>query len=524
MQTRHPRRLLLVAILVSVTILSGIPLRSAHAVSWSSPIQVPLSTPTDLRPSVTQDKFLDIWVAYESTPFGTNPESYYAIYNFIAWTSPVPITSDHNRNVSPSIEGLSNGTIFLAWVSNRTGHDNVWYKSYNSGVWSKESQLTSTSSPDGAPSVVQDLSGNVWVFWQREVLSNSNIFYRVFTPGSGWSGEVQLTTELNPIDILPSATVTADGRVWLVWSSFRTNSYQTFIKYYNGVSWSPDTQLLSYKGDDLDPTILQTGDGTLWVAWSRDITLPGGSFVADIYIANSTNLGSTWSTPAAITTSLTFDSFNPSLLWSRLNQRLYVFWSSNMPAGVDYVLWYEISTAILFHDLAVTGTGVNQHKLFPGGLKSVNMSGIVRINGTIANPGNYQDLAQTSVYANSTLLSSSSFSLLPGQSQIIYANWNTTGWKPGCYQITVKVAPAPGEVLTSNDVMTGGWVHILPFGDVDLDGVVNFVDASTVALAFQSSPGNPRWNPYADIDGDGFVSFLDVSAMAVNYGVATGIC
>jgi hypothetical protein len=355
-------------------------------------------------------------------------------------------------------------------------------------------------------------------------VSNSNLFYRVFTPGVGWSGEVQLTTETNPVDILPSASVTSDGRIWLVWSSFRTGSYQSFIKNFNGVSWSPDTQLLSYKGDDLDPSIVQSGDGTLWVVWSRDIPLPGSSFVADIYIINSTNLGSTWSAPAAITTSLTFENFNPAMLWSNLNQRLYLFWSSNMPAGVDYTLWYEISTPILFHDLAVTSTGVNQHKLFPGGLKSVNMSGIVKINATIANQGNYQDLAQASVYANATLLGSSSFTLLPGHSQLIFASWNTTGWKPGCYQITVKVAPAPGEIPTSNDVMTGGWVHILPLGDVDLDGSVNFIDASTVALAFQSTPGSPRWTPYADMNGDGVVDFLDVSTMAINYGVTTPLC
>jgi hypothetical protein len=526
MRTRDPRRLFLIAIVLAVTILSGIPLNSAHAVSWSSTIQVPLSTPTNLRPSTTQDKFLNIWLAYESAPFGANPQSYYTIYNFIAWTSPVPITLDRNKNLSPDIDALSNGTIFLAWVSNRTGHDNLWYKSYNNGVWSAESQLTTTTSTDGTPSVVQDFSGNIWVFWSRQVLTgNSNLFYRLFTPGSGWSGEVALTTESNPIDILPSATVTADGRVWVIWSSFRTKvGYQLFIKFFNGASWSPDTQVLSYNGDDIGPTILQSGDGALWVAWSRDISLPGGGFTGNIYYVNSTNLGSTWSTPTPITNSLTFDSFSPAMLWSSLNQRLYLFWSSNSPAGLDFTIWYEISTAILIHDLAVTSTAFDQHKLFPGGLKSVNMSGIVRINATISNLGNYQDLAQTSVYANSTVLGSYSFSLLAGQSQLINTNWNTTGFKPGCYQITVRVAPAPGEVLTSNDVMVGGWVHILPFGDVDMDGTVNFIDASTVALAFQSSPGSPRWNPYADIDGDGFVSFLDVSAMAINYGILTGTC
>ncbi len=483
-----------------------------------------MPTPTNLRSSLTQDSFLNIWLAYQSSPFGSKPVSYYTIYNFVTWTNPVPITSDRNANTAPTINALSNGTIFLAWVSNRTGNEQVWYKTYTNGVWSLEYQLTSNASPDKAPSAAHDLKGNIWVFYQRVVISNSILYYRVYTPGVGWSSEVQLTTESNPIDILPSATVTFNGWVWVVWSSFRTGSYQTFSKYFNGTVWSPDNHLITYKGDDLSPTILQTGDGTVWVAWSRDIPLSGGSFEADIYYANSTNLGSSWSASTAITNSVSFDDFSPSLIESALNQRLYIFWSSDMPAATDYNIFYEVSLPILIHDLAVTSVGVNQHKLYPGGFKSIGQSGIVLINGTVTNLGNFPELAQTSIYANSTLLSSSSFSLLPSQSQTVYASWNTTKWKPGCYQIIVAVAPVPGEVATSNDMLIGGPVHILPLGDIDQDGSVTFIDASVVALAFQSTPGSPNWNIYADMNFDGVVDFLDVSTMALNYGVTTPPC
>ena len=507
--------------------LMSIPILPVHGFSWSAPVQVSLPTPTNTRPSLAQDSFQNMWLAYESSPTSGNSESYYTIYNFIGWTNPVPITSDHNNNESPSIQELSNGTIFFAWVSNRTGSSNIWYKSYTNGVWSSESRLTSTTGTDGAPSVVQDLHGNVWVFWQRIVLSTSNIFYQVYVPGVGWGNPVQLTTESNPIDILPSATVTSNGSVWVVWSSHRTGNYQTFAKYFNGMTWSADTQIVSYRGDDSDPTIIQTGDGTLWVAWSRDISLGGGNFASEVYYMNSTNLGSTWSAQTAITTNTSFDNFNPSLLESSQNQRLYFFWSSSMPANTDYSIFYESSTPILIHDLAVTSVGVSQRKLFPGGLRTVNMSGIVAINATISNLGNYQDTSTTSVYANSTLIASSSITLLPccvaGSSQLIYANWNTTGYKPGCYKITVQVAPPSGQTATNN-VMSGGWVRILPFGDVDLSGKVSFIDASVVALAFQTRPGMTNWNPYADSDGDFYVNFIDVSIMAINYGVSIPSC
>ena len=58
-------------------------------------------------------------------------------------------------------------------------------------------------------------------------------------------------------------------------------------------------------------------------------------------------------------------------------------------------------------------------------------------------------------------------------------------------------------------------------GDVEQDGNVDIIDASTVALAFQTTPGTPHWNPYADINGNGIVDIIDVSIMAKNFGVVT---
>ncbi len=51
-------------------------------------------------------------------------------------------------------------------------------------------------------------------------------------------------------------------------------------------------------------------------------------------------------------------------------------------------------------------------------------------------------------------------------------------------------------------------------GDVDQDGVVDIIDLSIMALAFQSTPGTPHWVPHADVDGNGVVDIIDVSIAA----------
>ncbi len=55
-------------------------------------------------------------------------------------------------------------------------------------------------------------------------------------------------------------------------------------------------------------------------------------------------------------------------------------------------------------------------------------------------------------------------------------------------------------------------------GDINEDGKVDVVDVSTVALAYGSYPGHPRWNADADINLDGLIDIIDVALTAGNFG------
>ena len=56
--------------------------------------------------------------------------------------------------------------------------------------------------------------------------------------------------------------------------------------------------------------------------------------------------------------------------------------------------------------------------------------------------------------------------------------------------------------------------------DLNHDGIVDFTDISTIAFAFGSTPGNPRWNSSADLNANGVIDFLDVSMAAFDYNAA----
>jgi len=55
-------------------------------------------------------------------------------------------------------------------------------------------------------------------------------------------------------------------------------------------------------------------------------------------------------------------------------------------------------------------------------------------------------------------------------------------------------------------------------GDINRDGIVDIYDVVTVALAFGSYLGRPRWNPIADLKPDGIIDIFDLVIIGVNFG------
>jgi hypothetical protein len=55
-------------------------------------------------------------------------------------------------------------------------------------------------------------------------------------------------------------------------------------------------------------------------------------------------------------------------------------------------------------------------------------------------------------------------------------------------------------------------------GDVNCDGKVDILDIATIAKAYGSYPGHPKWNPNVDLDGNNKIDIIDIAKAAKNYG------
>jgi parallel beta-helix repeat protein len=79
-----------------------------------------------------------------------------------------------------------------------------------------------------------------------------------------------------------------------------------------------------------------------------------------------------------------------------------------------------------------------------------------------------------------------------------------------------------GDTPYSFEGNTDHYPLIFPWGgftgDINGDRVVDIFDVTTVALAFNSEPGDPNWNEIADINNDNLVDIFDIVIVAVHFG------
>lgn len=352
----------------------------------------------------------------------------------------------------PSIVQMNNGEVWILWSQKKANYDICYIASSDQGLtWSEETQLTTDSGANVGVSACQALDGTVWLFWASDRAGNFDIYYKTsLNLGSSWSNDTQLTTYSGQ-DLKPSVRQLSNGTIFVVWSSDRTGGYDIYLKTSSdgGVSWSDPICLTNSSVLDKSPSIAQMSDGTVWLFWSSD-----GIGHYDIYYKHYN--GFYWSSPESLTSDTKVDS-NP-FVFQTFDGKIWVFWSSREPseAGTDDV-YYKYSS-----DNGVTWSGKIQFTT-----------------------DTYDDIWPSAVQTDDLR---------------IWVVW------------TSDRADQPDW---------GNWdiyYNTSLVGDVNEDGVVDIIDLSLVGIAFGCFEGEPNYNPDADISSDGIVDVLDISYVCLNYG------
>lgn len=141
----------------------------------------------------------------------------------------------------------------------------------------------------------------------------------------------------------------------------------------------------------------------------------------------------------------------------------------------------------------------------------------MNLNVSVFNWGTFTENFNVTLYANSTAINQTQMTMASGDSSTITFTWNTSGLAYGNYTVSAYAWPVTSETDTSDNTLAGSVIKVTIPGDVDGSFAVDLGDLVLLAKAYNSVPGQAKWNPNADIDGSGQVDLGDLVALAQHY-------
>ncbi len=249
-------------------------------------------------------------------------------------SEPVQLTRGTGKNEDPCLLRAQDGTIYMAWFSDRSGNSHIYLTATKDSLrWSEPVAIIQGGGGGNFyPSLAQTNDGTFHLTWFR-IDAKSHVF-SVWYANSKYAGTWSEPQAMSPPDKdynwVPTIAAAKDGSVWIAWASGRTGNKDIFLKQSKdgGRTWQEPVQVTNHHFHDDLPQIAQRPDGTFILVWTR--YQPGKddylSKTAEIYYALSTD-GATWSDPMAITHNDYTDSI-PEVYSNMNGSEFFVAWCS----------------------------------------------------------------------------------------------------------------------------------------------------------------------------------------------------
>jgi hypothetical protein len=221
-------------------------------------------------------------------------------------------TGSPTKDEDPSVLRARDGSLYIAWFSDRGGQANIYVsRSTDKVTWSTPVKVTSNIHGNFYPNLLQDAQGVLHIVWFEWVtLRVGQIRHATSTNGLTWSAEEAVTTEFLLDDWVPSIAEAPDGALVVVFASEKRGGTPEIAELYSvrkrpGASgWDAPVRMSVNSAAEHDqlPFIARTGAG-LGLAWVRHDTRDRNFITnpkSDLYFATSTD-GITWSAAQQVT-------------------------------------------------------------------------------------------------------------------------------------------------------------------------------------------------------------------------------
>jgi hypothetical protein len=265
-------------------------------------------------------------------------------------------TNSPSKDEDPSVIRARDGTLFVAWFSDRAGGNaDIYVTSTRMGTqWTPPVRVTTSLDGDFYPHLLQDDQGLFHLVWFRwDAPSRGHIMHNTSADGATWNpaNETEVTTAPAVDDWVPTIAQAADGTLLVYFVSAKRNGSSPLNKIYltsasPGGTWTAPVQATINSPTDHDHLPFAARTGTqitlVWVRTEATQPTPWLANRADVFIAASSD-GRTWDRSIRITNDTSPIVHVFPALYAAHDQSWSVLWLSTR-SGAPKV--FEIPTTL----------------------------------------------------------------------------------------------------------------------------------------------------------------------------------
>lgn len=248
----------------------------------------------------------------------------------------------------PDLAVGSSGMVYSVWEDYRNGTDfDIYFSNSSDGgqSWSTNVKVNTDINNQNDPKVaVNQAETEIYVVWQDRRRDRDIYFAKSTNGGLNWTNpNVRINDNLTNLRGSPDIALDSSGTVHVVWEDTRNDNWDIFHSKSldGGTTWSPNTRVNEpSSADQRRPSLAVDSLGYLYVAWHDN---RASAFDWDIYFANSTDGGLSWSIPnnRVNNDGLGNVQENPSIAIIS-GGTVYVVWEDNR--DFDYNIYFAKST------------------------------------------------------------------------------------------------------------------------------------------------------------------------------------
>jgi hypothetical protein len=247
----------------------------------------------------------------------------------------INLSQTDSASVFPQIVVSDNDDIHVVWQDTEPGQNDIFVSSSMDGGNNYGERIDISNTESASTNAQGASSGDeVYVTWQDASFGTTDILVSTSTDGGETFGSPVNVSDNELDSSLPQIALSTTGTIYVVWQDLSFGNSEIFFSSSTdgGSTFGTPINVSNNDESSSNARIVATGDARLYVAWQDS-----QSGTTDIYVATSTDGGSTFGTPINVSNNELGSSL-PQIAVSGSgdsNDHVHITWQDQTPGNQD---------------------------------------------------------------------------------------------------------------------------------------------------------------------------------------------